>query len=282
MNGRVYPQVPTSETNTPVTAPVMNSAQILSSYRKMDDYNRENLCDAMKQVEKELLIERYNLLDNADRLALFTSLNDTKKNVILSHYLAELRHSVASLERQHHVAADLSRSLVEQLTYLQSKGFQNNIKAENFLDVVHKTTAFIQTPPFNQDMTPNAAFEQRSNELTASSNALRSSGKWELFHGIISTIQALMMIGASVMLGLHLGGIVGHASTLMHNIAPVFFTANTYFGIKDVVSAVGHFSSAHRSFSVSNKLNKLVKIAAQPAQPAAIEPAAENKTKLSM
>lgn len=281
MNGRVYPQVPSSETSTLEAVPVINSAQILSSYRRMDDDSREKLCDDMQQVENQLLIEKYNRLNDAERLELFTSLNEIKKNVILSHYLADLGNSVSSLERQHHVAADLSRSLVEQLTSLQSKGFHHNIKAENFLDVVHKTTAFIQTPPFNQDMTPNPAFEQRSNELTASSNALRSSGKWELFHGIISTIQTLMMIGASVMLGLHLGGIIGHASTMLHAFAALCFTVNTYFGIKDAVSAVGHFSSAHRSFSVSNKLNALVKIA-QPAQPAAVEPATENKTKPSM
>lgn len=271
MNGReTNPQV--SSSAAAETTPVINSAQILSFYRTMNDESREALNNNIKQIENELLIERYNQLDYQDRRELFTTLTDKRKRVIFSHYLNELENSVNALEVQHNPGADLARSIAKQLRSFAQKGFQDNtgtnITGEEFLDVLHKTTDFIQTPPMNQDMTPNPAFEQRSNALTDASKSLRSSGKWQVLAGLIDTFKTLMWIGASVLLGLHLGGIIGSASTLMHAFAPLGIAMNTYMSVKDVVSAVGHFSRAHKSFSVTNKLNTLVKTM-QPAEPAA-------------
>lgn len=281
MNGNASAATFTSDVSMQTTTPVINSEQILSAYRKMEDKNREVLRDQMQQTENELLIERYNALDNDNRRVFFIELDSLKKNVILRHYLTALDNSVFNLELQRHPASDIANKMATQLRSIHKASEKSsNIKSEEILDIVHKTTDLIQTPPFNQDMTPNPAFEQRSNALTDSSNTLRKSGKWQVFFGLVDVFSTLVWIAASVLLGLHLGGIIGHASTLVHAIAPLSFAVNTYFTLNKIGSSIGHFSDSHRLFSVTNKANAFVQ-AMQPAPVAATQTEDKKTTKLS-
>ena len=262
------------QTTSSVTteSPNDNTAEaLLTYYHNTSDVNRENVKYQLQQIDNDSLIAQYRFTANHEKSEFVRNLTVRAREVLFDHYLNKLQISAWNLQDQHHPGGDIANAIVTQLRSIRESKLQANTATrfsnDHFMAILHATTSFIQTPVLNQDKTANIEFSIRAKELETASANLRSTGKYGVLAGLLDTFLTLACIGGAVVLGLYTFGVIGAASALTKAIGPLAMGMETMYGVKYAVSAIGKFATAHRSLSVSNKVDALVKNMQRDAEP---------------
>jgi hypothetical protein len=217
-----------------------------------------NFVNAYQQtLDGKSVVSSYQTVITQDELLTYISDKDIEH--IYNNLSKELNDAIIESQQTDKLLAELARQVMVEIKaayespfHMRFRKTQTDFHDHTLLNILHKTTLLLKTPPLTSDLKINDDYIKATREYDKSIRHLRAEGWSRAIGGALTSFITAMALAGTIAMGFF--------SAILPPLIPlpILCAVPTLFG---AAITAGLFRSSHQHFAMANKLQPLQELA---------------------